>query len=389
MPTVLIDITRLALRRARGRLPTGVDRVGLAHIEHQRAMARAVLVFGRFSAVLRAADSLAAFDWLLSEPRPAGLRAWARLARWCLRAERGAVAPGTLLLHTAHQGLESASHARALRLAGARSIFVVHDLIPITHPEYNRRGEDTRHRRRMHRVLTQGSGVVVNSHGTLQQLQAHAAALGLPLPPTVVAPLAPGLRRQGAPARPLAPPYFLVLGTIEPRKNHLLLLQLWRALVQRLGAAAPQLVLIGRRGWDIQQTMNLLQRCPDLAAHVQHHARCSDADLAAWLRHAQALLFPSFCEGYGLPVVEALAAGVPVIASDLPVLRESAGDVPDYADPLDGGRWLELIEDYTRPNSPRRLAQLQRLRGFEAPHWDEHHRLVGGLLQRLRAAVPA
>jgi glycosyltransferase involved in cell wall biosynthesis len=92
---------------------------------------------------------------------------------------------------------------------------------------------------------------------------------------------------------------------------------------------------------------------------------------------------PSFAEGFGLPVVEALAAGVPVIASDLPAFRELAGDIPEYADPLDGARWLELVREYARPDSARRAAQLERIRGFRAPTWKEHFAIVDNFLDSL------
>ncbi len=59
-------------------------------------------------------------------------------------------------------------------------------------------------------------------------------------------------------------------------------------------------------------------------------------ELSNWLAHARALLFPSFAEGFGLPVVEALSVGTPVIATDLPAFREAAGSIPEYLDPLDG-----------------------------------------------------
>ncbi len=386
---VLIDITRLALRRVRARLPTGVDRVGLAYLQQHAATARAVLVWRGHSAVLRAADTRAAFAWLLGPPAAARSTAGssalllARLALWWLRAVHGHAPRGSLLLNTGHLGLEHASYAADLRRAGVHTVFLVHDLIPLTHPEYGACNEDQRHHRRMQHALRLGSGLIVNSRDTLAQLQAYAGRHALAMPPVAVAPLAAGLRAQPAGARPLARPYFVVLGTIEPRKNHLLLLQLWRELVQRLQAAAPHLVVIGRRGWECQETINLLDRSPGLAAHVHQRSHCTDAELGVWLQHAQALLFPSFCEGYGLPAVEALAQGVPVIASDLAVLRESVLDVPDYASPIDGARWLDLISDYARPDSRRRAAQLQRLAGFQPPSWDEHHRLVGQLLSRL------
>lgn len=387
---VLIDVTRLALRRARGSLPTGVDRVGLAHVDRHRATARAVLAWRRWSVVLRPAASRALFAWLLS-PQRMSPRPWQdglQLAGWCLRCELRPVVHGQPLLHTAHQGLECADLALGLRRRGARPVVVVHDLIPVTHPEYARCGEDATHRRRLRHGLNNAAGIVVNSQDTLRVLTVHAGRERLPLPPIVVAPLAPAIHVETQDAAPLQVPYFLVLGTVEPRKNHGLLLTLWREMVQRLGPEAPHLVVIGRRGWECQETVNLLERCPGLVAHLHRPQRCTDAALGAWLRHARALLFPSFCEGYGLPVVEALASGVPVIASDLPVLRESAGDVPDYASPIDGVRWLELVLDHARPDGPQRAAQLQRMARFQPPSWEEHHRAVDRLLASVRGMEP-
>jgi glycosyltransferase involved in cell wall biosynthesis len=116
---------------------------------------------------------------------------------------------------------------------------------------------------------------------------------------------------------------------------------------------------------------------------VVEHATCGDEELVNILRHARALLYPSFIEGFGLPIAEALSLGAPVIASDLPVFREFAGDVPEYVDPLDGRRWRELIEDYARPDSARRAAQIKRVPMFTAPTWAQHFEKVDQLVAEL------
>ncbi len=181
----------------------------------------------------------------------------------------------------------------------------------------------------------------------------------------------------------MAAPYFVVLGTIEPRKNHWLLLQLWRKLVERMGEHAPRLVIIGQRGWECENVVDLLERCEPLRGYVLELPACSDAELSTWLKHAQALLFPSFAEGYGIPLVEALSLGVPVIASALPVFREIAGDIPEYLDPLDGSGWMARIEAYADPDFSGRLAQLDRVAGFVPPAWSSHFQIVEEFLERL------
>jgi glycosyltransferase involved in cell wall biosynthesis len=107
--------------------------------------------------------------------------------------------------------------------------------------------------------------------------------------------------------------------------------------------------------------------------------------VAEALAGAWALLFPSFAEGYGIPLVEALAAGVPVIASDLPVFREIGQGVPELIAPGDAAAWEAAIADYALPDSPRRAAQLARLAQFAAPDWRGHFARVDALLASLAA----
>jgi glycosyltransferase involved in cell wall biosynthesis len=183
---------------------------------------------------------------------------------------------------------------------------------------------------------------------------------------------------------PLRHPYFVVVGTIEPRKNHLMLLNMWRELATRLEGGVPHLVVIGQRGWECENVVDMLERCQALKGVVHELNACTDDELARYLGHARALLFPSFSEGYGMPLAESLMVGTPVIANDLPVFRELAGTVPDYVDALDGAGWACAVRDYASPDSPGRAAQLQRMAQYEAPTWTRHFEKVELLLAHLR-----
>jgi len=160
-------------------------------------------------------------------------------------------------------------------------------------------------------------------------------------------------------------------------------LQIWRRMAEAQGVATPRLLVIGQRGWECENVIDLLERSGAIRDHVTELSDCSDADVAHYLRHARALLFPSFVEGYGMPLAEALGAGLPVIASDLGVFREIAGAIPDYLSPLDGLGWQSAIEDYARPGSVNRANQLTRLAGYTAPIWAQHFVTVDRLLARL------
>lgn len=389
MPAILIDISRLLYRRFARRLPTGVDRVSLEYIRRYSGVARAVLNLSGLHVVLPRNASEQVFQLLL-DPSIHPFADWRFVPRLLVWACKGIwserVVAGAILFNTGHMGLSGSHYARGLLKRGVKPVFMVHDLIPITHPEYCRPRELERHRRRMHNVLRLARGIVANSQVTLASLDDFARRACLSMPPSVVAPLAPGLSHVLPGMRPIEEPYFVVLSTIEPRKNHLMLLHLWRRLREEMGATAPRLVIIGQRGWECENVVDLLERSELLRGFVFEFSRCEDSDLATYLHHAQALLFPSFVEGYGMPLIEALAVGVPVIASDLAVFREFAMDIPDYADPLDPQRWLQLIREYSSASSPYRAAQIERLKNFQLPTWERHFSTLETLLQRLDEA---
>lgn len=382
----VIDVTRLVDRAMQGRLPTGVDRVSLEYVRHFGARATALVRFAGQWNELSEADSTRVFAALLAPGDNFNMLVRGAVVRAFARSVGRKFSRPRFFFNTGHNGLEKPAYAQFLHRTVLKPLYFVHDLIPVTHPEYCRPGETGRHEIRMDTMLRTGHGVIANSAATLADFAAHAQAKGLPLPATTVALLAPARLPVAAPKPALDAPYFVMLGTIEPRKNHWLILQLWRQLIERLGDSAPRLVIVGQRGWLCQNVVDLLERCEVLKGFVFEKPGCSDAELASWLQHSQALLFPSFAEGYGMPLAEALAAGVPVIASDLPAFREIAGDIPEYAEPLDGRRWAELVVQYAQPQSPMRRSQLQRMAGLALPTWDAHFQQVESLMEQLRVA---
>jgi glycosyltransferase involved in cell wall biosynthesis len=132
----------------------------------------------------------------------------------------------------------------------------------------------------------------------------------------------------------------------------------------------------------------MLDRSPALRGVVIEHNAMPDGEMVRLVKGARALLLPSFAEGFGFPLIEALELGVPALCSDIPALRETGAGVPEFLDPLDGPGWRRAILDYAAPSSPRRAAQLQRLTGWEAPRWDRHFAEVDRFIAEV-AASPA
>lgn len=290
------------------------------------------------------------------------------------------------LIHVSHARLH---HPKAWSwLEGReRGIFYVHDLIPLSHPEFVRLGEPERHLQRIRTVLRHAKLVLCNSRVTAATLDQLAQQACMVQPRSAVLP--PGVNEAFLHVPGDGPiktnhPYFVCLGTIEPRKNHALLLKLWRRLVERHGQSAPRLVMVGRRGWDNAELFKLLDRCGPLLNAVIELADLSDAPLARLVAGASALLAPSFVEGYGMPVGEALAVGTPVIASDITAHREIVGCTATLLDPLDGRDWLAAIEHHAARHGVRRTSHGRCVSRWS---WADHFRGLERLMQADRIEV--
>jgi glycosyltransferase involved in cell wall biosynthesis len=397
---IIFDVSSLIASAAR-RTPNGVPRVELAYAKHLIRTVGDRLSFvatwGRFGQLMRK-PTLALVETLDAlwggETADPKLRAQAadlgRKSRgslllrghgWPNRTHAGGGRPHYLIV--SHATLERPRSLRWFKeRTGANVICLIHDLIPIEYPELVRTGVPRRHHRRMTSVAQLADTVIANSAATAAAFRGRFAATGH-RPPVLVAPLGIDLQLPVPSPQSFHRPYFVCVATIEPRKNHVLLLRVWERLAARLGRETPRLLLIGRRGWhgwEIVRIIDRLAQHPVLAEFVEVHNRMPDRGVARVLAGARALLYPSLTEGYGLPVAEALALGVPVLCSDLPVLREVGRDVPEYLDSGDLSGWEEAILDYARKGSLRRQAQLSRLAAWRVPSWEEHFRRLQPLI---------
>lgn len=282
-----------------------------------------------------------------------------------LRAALRAVGKQTTYLVVSHQNLDRPRPiARLKATAHARFVCLIHDLIPLDAPHLTRPRQTARHRKRIAAVAALADAAIANSSATADALRCWLGHRQIPIG---VAPLGTDLP-DGIPPPPPGAPYFVCLGTIETRKNHDLLLDVWQRLMAQRGDGAPRLLLIGKRGFGSERFVSRLAALGDI---VVERGELPDRAVTALLRGARALLLPSLAEGFGLPVAEALTLGVPVLCSDLPALRETGSEVPEYLDPQDGASWLHAVLDFTTDSS-RHRAQLARLARWRPPSWSDH-----------------
>lgn len=379
---ILLDVSRLVWRIWTGRLPTGIDRVCLAYLDHFGSRARAVVQRGRLRLVLSPQHSRKLFALLRRGSHSFKRPLIALLSQAAARGSQHKDLRGAIYLNIGHTGLESRTLPSWLRRLGVKPVFLVHDLIPISHPQFCRDGEADKHRNRMINVLRSATGVIANSAATRDALAEFSVEQKLPLPETLVAWL--GTEHRPIARQPVAKPrpYFVMIGTIEARKNHMLALSVWRQLVKELGDLAPDLYVIGQRGWEADHVFDALDSDRVLADHVHELGRCNDETMLGLIDGARALLMPSFIEGFGIPVIEALHRGTPVIASDLPVFHEISSQIPLFLDPNDAAAWRAAVVDFCK-DSPERNRQLALMGQFVTPDWNQHFAKVDAWLETL------
>jgi glycosyltransferase involved in cell wall biosynthesis len=381
---LLLDVSRLIWRLWGDRLPTGIDRVCLEYVAHFGSRAQAVVQFRGRIFVLTPGSSDRLFDLLLGGGEGLRRRLVAIGARALPGARRSAPRPGMIYLNVGHTGLQEAALTAWIARNDVRAVYLIHDLIPITHPQFCRAGEAEKHAARIENALLSAAGIIGNSRATLDELQAFATERHLAMPPALPAWIGGCALPAQLTPKMLDRPHFVAIGTIEGRKNHRLLLKVWESLVGSMGNQSPILLIIGQRGWEADEVNAILDNPGALAGHVRELGRCDDEELAGWLAHARALLMPSFVEGFGLPVTEALSLGTPVIATNLPVYREVVGEIPTYVDALDVDGWETAIRAFA-DDSPERERQKRAIAGYVAPDWRSHFAAVEDWLARLPA----
>lgn len=235
----------------------------------------------------------------------------------------------------------SAMFFETMRTAGARNISAfVHDVIPLDFPQYCRANRLKPFAENMQNIMDYCDQIYCNSQYTADRVSFHFNKT----PKLRVVHLPNHEIQQNGRVEPIKfeRPTFAMLGTIEPRKNLTFILDVWDLLAEKLPPdLMPDLIIIGKRGWEKAETLDRMSR----AKNVRELNTLSDADVQAHLSACVALLFPSHVEGYGLPAQEAIALGVPVIASDIPVFRELFADTATLLAITQAQVWVDFIQN--------------------------------------------
>jgi glycosyltransferase involved in cell wall biosynthesis len=278
---------------------------------------------------------------------------------------------------------------------GFRFAFLCYDVIPILFPHFYNPLDANAFRAYIEAALPVADLVVFNSRKVEADARSYCDAHAIPIHDTAVVPLGANFPRHMA--EPIALPdrlqpgrYVMFVSTIEPRKGHRLLYNVWRRLVDEgvVAATGFKLVFIGRKGWMVDQLVGEIAGDDRVAGSLLHLEKVDDHTMAALYRGAAFCCYPSVYEGYGLPIVEAFHFGKAVLTSSGGSLPEVAGEYSPWLDPCDEEAWYRTMRQWIEDPALRVSYETKIETSFKHPTWEEAAALFFSHIdaQRRRAA---
>ncbi len=259
-----------------------------------------------------------------------------------------------LLLIEHHHGIEHMNAVKQFKENGGKVIYVIHDLIPIRYPDFYEKKSVEDYTVWFHETLKYADAYIAVSKTTMEDVQLYLCEnyskidhysfdyfrLGSDYKKQVIESIS--VRHKVTSVFDSTASVYLIVSTIEPRKNHRYLLRTFEKLWNRDSDAI--LLIVGKIGWKVEELIEQIK------IHAQYEKKLimfndlGDNELAYCYEHARTLLFPSYTEGFGLPIVESLQAGLPVLASDTPIHHEVGKNDIKYFDISDQLSLVKLIK---------------------------------------------
>jgi glycosyltransferase involved in cell wall biosynthesis len=238
----------------------------------------------------------------------------------------------------------------AVRQNALRCVLLIYDIVPVRRPEWFEQGLTEYFRNWFDRTLPLADMIFTISASTARDVAAYArenslALRNVPIPIPIGTTFQASRVDSGVSSRLPAPGnYVLFVSTIEPRKNHALLFRIWRRLATDMPTASvPTLVFAGGVGWLASDFMSQLRNSRFLDGKIVHVDSPTDNELAALYDGCLFTLFPSYYEGWGLPIAESHAFSRPCIISNTSSLPEAGGTLARYIDPDNATEAYKLV----------------------------------------------
>ncbi|NNE81384.1 MAG: glycosyltransferase family 4 protein [Silicimonas sp.] len=287
---------------------------------------------------------------------------------------------GLAYINVGHTNLNAKTMRAMMEMPDHSKTVMIHDTIPIDHPAFQTEAARAKFVERLTTVINFAHHIIVPSDEVRESVEKRMVGTGHRVP-VIVSPL--GIDMGPIPVDRVTSekPYFVAIGTIEPRKNHALLLDIWERMNRKMDESRiPELRIIGARGWKNEEVFNRLDHSSMMGRTVFELGPLSDKEMKRQLAGATGLLFPSHAEGFGLPPFEAASFGVPTISSPLRTTEIFLGDMAIYADTDDMYQWFQAIRELASEDLATQSQRSAELRAYRLPTWEKHFDRVFDLM---------
>jgi hypothetical protein len=274
------------------------------------------------------------------------------------------------------------------RQRNVRLIQISYDVLPLVQPQYSGHSTDSLTSYNT-AIIPECDLVLAISEHTKKDLTAWLKAANLQVPEIAVFRLGDDFE-ESTPKKPSNqqflktiadnPTYLLCVGTLEARKNHTLLYYVYKLARQR-GIDLPRLMIVGRRGWKTDDLYELITKDPETKDKMIILDTISDQELSWLYGNALFTIYPSFYEGWGLPIAESIMRGIPCLSSSTSSMPEIAGDIIDYFSPLSTDECLQGVMNYLKPATLKSVRE--RLVAYQPHSWDATFKQVNKYIKEI------
>jgi glycosyltransferase involved in cell wall biosynthesis len=277
-----------------------------------------------------------------------------------------------------------------LKNSGAVVGIFVHDILPISDPEFFQTHDNKVFTKAVVEAFSFADFVLTSSSYNKASLASHLTGRRAKRPVIDIVPLAHRLPKSPASGSAISEAvsdlingeFVLCAGTIEVRKNPIYLFQIWKLMLQSGRANIPKLVFAGRSGWLVRDFIGQLEACDYLGGRVVILRNVSDVELDLLYRKCLLTVFPSFAEGWGLPVGESLGYGKVTLCAATGAIAEVAGECADYLDPYSARNGLQSLLRFLDDPDLRRRREDEIAACFRARPWEQ---VADALLKSIRS----
>lgn len=261
-----------------------------------------------------------------------------------------------------------------LKQKGVKIVTQLYDLIPITHPQFAYENTCMNFMIYVGANIRYADLIITSAKATADALDELCDRLGEKRKKCIVVPLGADFSAKNSEEEidenilsAAQGKYILMVGTIEPRKNHSLVID---ALDNGLDKLGIKVIFAGRIGWNVDALEKRIKEHPLLGKSLFFIEKPNDAGVDYLYKNAMAVAFPTFNEGFGLPMIEAFCRRTPVIASDIGVLREVGGELAEYFDPYDKDSFIRTVKTLADDEKARQRKK-EQLEKFVPFTWDD------------------